>query len=103
MAATAETRTDRLVVLISPSEKRRLAEQAQRANMSVSELVRTAAEGFGDTQDISPEVIAALTAQVREAADRARCALDALDAEAERIRAFDEEAYREAVRRELGR
>lgn len=41
-----DTRTERMVVLVSASEKRRIADNARAASMTLSDYVRTAASGM---------------------------------------------------------
>lgn len=43
--AAADIRNNRVVVLVSEGEKRRIAASARAADMSVSDFMRTAAEG----------------------------------------------------------
>ena len=43
-----ETRSERLVVLVSPREKRAIEQNAREAGMSLSDFVRAAAQSYGE-------------------------------------------------------
>lgn len=104
MATAAETRTDRLVVLMSPSEKRRLAEQAQGVGMSVSDFVRAATDAYAtaSNDDVPEEAIEEFARWVEEAREKMRAALDRLEAYRAQAQQVDEAAVRQRVIDELG-
>lgn len=99
MATQFDTiRDSRLVVLLSAAEKKRLADRARAADMSLSEFVRTAADSFEHTPDIPEELLAELADEVRAAVARANTALASLERSAARADAFDEQALRQRIR-----
>ncbi|MDP5278885.1 hypothetical protein Q9Q95_08120 [Sphingomonas sp. DG1-23] len=89
------------MVLVSPSEKRRIAANAEAADMSVSDFMRTAAERYSEPTPAEQALMRDLLAQLEIANARTEQAMAELDAARSAAAAFDEEAYRAQVREEL--
>lgn len=89
------------MVLVSPSEKRRIAANAEAADMSVSDFMRTAAERYSEPTPAEQALMRDLLAQLEVANARTEQAMIELDAARTAAAAFDEEAYRAKVREEL--
>src|SRR3546814_7981356 len=51
MATAVDTRNNRVVVLVSDAEKRRIAANARAADLSVSDYMRRAAERYSEPTD----------------------------------------------------
>lgn len=96
-----ETRTSRLVVLVSPTEKREIVENARAVEMSVGDFMRTAARRRGEPTEAEALLLKDLLADLERANERTRVAFEELQAQRERSRRFDEQAYKEQVRAEL--
>lgn len=96
-----DTRTERMVVLVSASEKRCIAEKARAASMTLSDYVRTAAERYDEPSAAERELMAELLARLEEANVRTDASLARLAETQARVAAFDEDAYRAKVRAEL--
>lgn len=96
-----DTRTERMVVLVSATEKRRIAENARAASMTMSDYVRTAAERYTEPSDAERELMAELLGMLEEANARTDASLARLAETEARVIAFDEDAYRAKVRAEL--
>lgn len=94
-------RTERVVFLVSASEKRRIADNARSADMTVSDFVRTAAELHTEPTEPERALMADLLRTLEEANARTDEALARLQAVQDRAASFDEEAYRAKVRAEL--
>lgn len=94
-------RTERVVFLVSASEKRRISDNARLAEMTVSDFVRTAAELHTEPTDAERALMSDLLRTLEEANLRTDAALARLQAVQERAAAFDEDAYRAKVRAEL--
>ena len=97
----AEVRSDRLVVLVSKAEKSALAERARTAGMTVSDFVRTAAEGYSEPSPAERDLMRELLHLLEEANAKTDASLARLKETEARAAAFDEDAYREQVRAEL--
>lgn len=67
------SKTERITVLVSPSEKRLLVSKAQNAGISVSEYLRRAANYYSPCEE---EILEALVGQMRQATQRAVNAID---------------------------
>ena len=98
-------KTERMVLLVTPEEKARISNGAERLGVSASEYVRQLVNGFepGDLAALSqleafwPEVSAAIDG-MHASLDRSIATLEA----GERRRAYlTSDEYREQVRREL--
>jgi cell division protein ZapA (FtsZ GTPase activity inhibitor) len=74
-------KTERLVVLVTPEQKRSITRNAKSLDMSVAELLRRSAEGFGAGADDA--ALGALARQLQIAVKESRAALRAALAEAE--------------------
>ena len=97
----SDPRSSRVVVLVSPSEKRRIAANAEAADMSVSDFMRTAAERYSEPTPAEQALMRDLLAQLEIANARTEMAMAELDAARTAADAFDEEAYRAKIREEL--
>jgi hypothetical protein len=96
-----ESRSNRLVVLVSPSEKQRIAANAAAAEMTVSDYMRTAAERYAEPSEAEQRLMRDLVAQLEAANASTEQAFAALEAEQARSATFDEDAYRAQVREQL--
>ncbi|MDT8759570.1 hypothetical protein MZO42_12765 [Sphingomonas psychrotolerans] len=97
----SDPRSSRVVVLVSSSEKRRIAANAEAADMSVSDFMRTAAERYSEPTPAEQALMRDLLAQLEAANARTEAAMAELDAARSAAAAFDEDAYRAQVREEL--
>lgn len=97
----SDPRSSRVVVLVSPAEKRRIAANAEAADMSVSDFMRTAAERYSEPTPVEQALMRDLLAQLETANARTETAMNELEAARASAAAFDEEAYRAQVREEL--
>jgi hypothetical protein len=97
----SDPRSSRVVVLVSPAEKRRIAANAEAADMSVSDFMRTAAERYSEPTSAEQALMRDLLAQLETANARTETAMNELEAARASAAAFDEEAYRAKVREEL--
>ena len=97
----ADLRSDRVVVLVSPAEKRRISEDAAAAAMSVSDFMRTAAQNHFAPTEVEAALLKDVLADLESANERTRASFEALEAQMERSRAWDEVAYKDKVRAEL--
>ena len=68
------TATERIVVQVTPVEKRAIASTAKRLGLNVSELMRQAAQGFTPSED--EQEINSLIARVNASTKEASNALD---------------------------
>jgi hypothetical protein len=66
--------TERVPVLMTPAEKRRIARQAQKAGVSLGEYLRRAAAAFSPEQD--DEAFEALLTQVERSTAATSAAID---------------------------
>jgi hypothetical protein len=96
-----ESRSSRLVVLVSPTEKQRIAANAAAAEMTVSDYMRTAAERYSEPSEAEQRLIRELVTQLEAANASTEKAFAALEAEQARADSFDESAYRAKVRKQL--
>ena len=95
-----ETRSERVVVLMTPTEKRAISGRAKDAGLSLGEYMRLAA----DFETMSPserQQLEFIAEELRGAVERTTATLDKLDATAARAAALDEDALRDKYRREL--
>jgi hypothetical protein len=97
----SDPRSSRVVVLVSPSEKRRIAANAEAADMSMSDFMRTAAERYTEPTPAEQALMRDLLAQLELANARTETAMADLDAARTAAAAFDEDGYRAKVREEL--
>jgi len=97
----SDPRSSRVVVLVSPAEKRRIAANAAAADMTVSDFMRTAAERYSEPSEAEKLLMRDLLAQLEAANARTEEAFAALEASETHAAAFDEESYRARVREEL--
>ncbi|NIJ19555.1 hypothetical protein FHS95_001224 [Sphingomonas naasensis] len=97
----SDPRSSRVVVLVSSAEKRRIAANAEAADMSVSDFMRTAAERYSEPTPAEQALMRDLLAQLEEANARTEAAMTELEATRAAASAFDEQAYRAKVREEL--
>ncbi len=97
----ADLRSDRVVVLVSPAEKRRIAADAKAVDMSVSDFMRTAAQRYFEPTEAEAALFKDLLVELERANERTDASFKALMAQAERSRNWDEAAYKAKVRAEL--
>jgi hypothetical protein len=97
----SDPRSSRVVVLVSPSEKRRIAANAEAADMSVSDFMRTAAERYSEPTPAEQALMRDLLEQLELANARTETAMAELDAARTAAAALDEDGYRAKVREEL--
>lgn len=101
IAQVTDVRSNRVVVLVSPAEKQRIAADAAAADMSISDFMRTAAEGFTEPTAAERRLMRDLLRTLEEANARTDASLARLMETQARAAAFDEDAYREQVRAEM--
>jgi len=77
-------KTQRLVILVTPEEKRAIARRAKALDVSVAELLRRSAQGFGAGADEA--TLAALASELQKAVKESRAALRIALAEAQSTR-----------------
>jgi hypothetical protein len=94
-------RSTRLVVLVSPAEKQRIADSAAAADMTVSDYMRTAAERYSEPSEAEQMLMRELLTQLEAANASTEKAFAALETEQARAATFDEAAYRATVRQQL--
>jgi hypothetical protein len=97
----SDPRSSRVVVLVSPAEKRRIAANAAAVDMTMSDFMRTAAERYTEPNEAEKLLMRDLIVQLEAANQRTDEAFAALKATRNRAEVFDEEAYRAKVREEL--
>src|SRR3546814_11313446 len=73
MATAVDTRNNRVVVLVSDAEKRRIAANARAADLSVSDYMRRAAERYSEPTDAERALMKDLLVEL----ERANAATDA--------------------------
>lgn len=96
-----ETRSSRVVVLVSPEEKRRISANAEAADMTVSDFMRTAAERYTEPTEAEMALMRDLLAQLEAANARTDAAFAQLDHARTAAAQFDEDAYRAQMREQL--
>ena len=74
-------KTERLVILVTPEQKRSLAHRAKALDLSVAELVRRSAEGL--RPGVDEQTLSALADELQRAVKESRAALRLALAEAE--------------------
>ena len=74
-------KTERLVILVTPEQKRAIAQRAKSLDVSVAELLRRSAEGYGEGADGA--MLALLASQLQNSVRESRTALRLALAEAE--------------------
>lgn len=94
-------RSTRLVVLVSPAEKQRIADSAAAADMTVSDYMRTAAERYSEPSEAEQMLMRELLTQLEAANASTEKAFAALEAQHARAETFDEDAYRAQVHAQL--
>lgn len=96
-----ETRSSRVVVLVSPEEKRRISANAEAADMTVSDFMRTAAERYTEPTPAEMALMRDLLAQLDAANARTDAAFAQLETARTAAATFDEDAYRAEIRAQL--
>jgi len=74
-------KTERLVILVTPEQKRALVRRAKALDLSVAELLRRSTEGIGPSEDAP--ALSALAAELLRSVKESRAALRAALAETE--------------------
>lgn len=70
-----EAKTERLVVMVSPSEKQDITERAKNCGMDTSEFVRSRCRANDVPDDMAEEELAQLTRELNSMAEEARTSL----------------------------
>lgn len=99
----AETRSERLVVLVSPTEKRAIEARARRANLSLSDFVREVAQSDEVPTEGEKAMLSELFAQIGSLNSHVDNALERMDATNAYANAFDEAAYKAKLEAEWTR
>jgi len=76
MEAVREAVTERVITLMTPSEKAQLENKARQAKISVGEFVRRSVEAYDPDEIQELEQLADLARAFRESAERASVAVD---------------------------
>jgi hypothetical protein len=84
MESTREGVTERVVTLMTPSEKTRLESKARQAKVSVGEFVRRSVDPYDPDEIQQLEQLADLARAFRESAERASAAVDRANAKIEK-------------------
>lgn len=98
-------KTDRLTLLISPSDKAAINARAELLGISVSELVRRASLDYDPDEAAARAELEALLPQVNSAVERMHATFDRIEANSTQHRAEmayqQTDAFREGLRNEL--
>jgi hypothetical protein len=76
MEAVREAVTERVITLMTPSEKAKLESKARQAKLSVGEFVRRSVDAYDPDEIEELEQLADLARAFRESAERASVAVD---------------------------
>jgi hypothetical protein len=76
MEAVREAVSERVITLMTPSEKARLEDKARQAKISVGEFVRRSVDAYNPDEIQELEQLADLARAFRESAERASAAVD---------------------------
>lgn len=89
-----ETRSERLVVLVSPTEKRAIEARARDSKLSISDFVRASAQNDDMPTDAEKALICDLLKRIDESDARIDATFARIDALRASEAAFDEQAYK---------
>lgn len=89
-----QTRSERLVVLVSPREKRAIEQNAREGGMSLSDFVRTAAQNYGEPTSEERAELEQLFEEMRAADARSDATLVRLEELEKRAKAYDADAHK---------
>jgi hypothetical protein len=89
-----ETRSERLVVLVSPTEKRAIEARARSAKLSMSDFVRTSAQNYEEPTAAEMALLGDLLHRIDETDTRIDATFARIDAMRADEVAFDEDAYK---------
>ena len=89
-----ETRSERLVVLVSPTEKRAIEARARTAKLSLSDFVRASAQNDDTPTDAEKALLGDLLQRIDESDARIEATFARIDAMRASEAAFDEQAYK---------
>lgn len=89
-----ETRSERLVVLVSPTEKRAIEARARTAKLSLSDFVRASAQHYEEPTEAEKAMLADLLHRIDESDARVDATFARIDAMRANETAFDEDAYK---------
>ncbi len=89
-----ETRSERLVVLVSPTEKRAIEARARSAKLSLSDFVRASAQNYEGPTEAEKVMLADLLHRIDESDARIDATFARIDAMRTGEAAFDEDAYK---------
>jgi hypothetical protein len=98
-----ETRSERLVVLVSPTEKRAIAARARDAKLSVSDFVRASAQNDQAPTDAEKAMLQDVFAELAALNAYTDTAMARLEATNARGRAYDEQAHKARLEAEWTR
>lgn len=90
----SETRSERLVVLVSPSEKRAIEKGARAAKMSLSDFVRSSAQNYAKPSEADEAMMKALLQEVEDGNARIDSQLAELKDLDRQYAEFNEDAYK---------
>jgi ferritin-like metal-binding protein YciE len=76
METARESVTERVITLMTPTEKSSLEKKARETGISVGEFVRRSVDAFDPQEAREIEKLVALAAEVKQATERASAALD---------------------------
>ena len=76
MDSVREPVTERVITLMTPTEKSLLEKKARETGISVGEFVRRSVDAYDPEEALELEQLAALAAEVKRATARASAALD---------------------------
>ena len=76
MDTVREPVTERVITLMTPTEKSLLEKKARETGISVGEFVRRSVDAYDPEEALELEQLAALAAEVKRATARASAALD---------------------------
>jgi hypothetical protein len=89
-----ETRSERLVVLVSPTEKRAIEARARSAKLSLSDFVRASAQNYEEPTEAEMALLSDLLHRIDETDTRIDATFARIDAMRANEAAFDEDAYK---------
>ena len=96
-----EKRSERLVVLVTPTEKQHIQQRSRRHQMPVAEFMRMAAADFEAPNEVELRQLKDLLDQLEEANSRTQASLERLQKTEGAAKQFDEDAFRAGVRKKL--
>jgi hypothetical protein len=89
-----ETRSERLVVLVSPTEKRAIEARARSAKLSLSDFVRASAQNYEGPTEAEMTLLHDLLHRIDQTDTRIDATLARIDAIRDKESGFDEDSYK---------